>query len=323
MYLRVKYAETEKGICVLRCYGYERTLVIPDELMGRPVTELAPYACSSSDSGDRWKKYEIQETVLHEEEKLPGKEQELAGELLTEVYLPRHLKRIGTYAFYFCRQLKILHVQGELEDIEGGAFMWCKGLNRLIFRNIPWENKVVYNVLSEFTQELEASLFFADGTTLTLTFPEYYEESVENTPARIIDTHWHGSGYKYRQCFPERKLDLGGYDRLFPYAVANELPDTCIHLACNRLKNPLSMTEEAKRQYQEFLREHGKELVRDAVKQEDLECFLFMEKQGFLDEELAAFAARLAAERGAAEVGSFLMDYRRRHSGRRKKTFEL
>ena len=39
----------------------------------------------------------------------------LAGELLTEVYLPRHLKRIGTYAFYFCRQLKILHVQGELE----------------------------------------------------------------------------------------------------------------------------------------------------------------------------------------------------------------
>ena len=104
MYLRVKYAETENGICVLRCYGYEQTLVIPDELMGRPVTELAPYACSSSDPGDRWKKYEIQETVLHEEEKLPGEEQELAGELLTEVYLPRHLKRIGTYAFYFCRQ---------------------------------------------------------------------------------------------------------------------------------------------------------------------------------------------------------------------------
>ena len=54
MYLRVKYAETENGICVLRCYGYEQTLVIPDELMGRPVTELAPYACSSSDPGDRW-----------------------------------------------------------------------------------------------------------------------------------------------------------------------------------------------------------------------------------------------------------------------------
>ena len=49
MYLRVKYAETENGICVLRCYGYEQTLVIPDELMGRPVTELAPYACSSSE----------------------------------------------------------------------------------------------------------------------------------------------------------------------------------------------------------------------------------------------------------------------------------
>ncbi len=323
MYLRVKYAETENGICVLRCYGYEQTLVIPDELMGHPVTELAPYACSSSDPGDRWKKYEIQETVLHEEEKLPGEEQELTGELLTEVYLPKHLKRIGTYAFYFCRQLKILHAQGELEDIEGGAFMWCKGLNRLTFRNIPWENKVVYNVLSEFTQELEASLFFADGTTLTLTFPEYYEESVENTPARIIDTYWHGSGYKYRQCFPERKLDLGGYDRLFPYAVANELPDTCLQLALNRLKYPLSLTEEAAGQYRKFLADHGKELVKRAVQKEDPDLLALMEEQGLLSEELTAFATSYAAERGAAEVGSFLMDYRRRHSGRRKKTFEL
>lgn len=99
---------TESEICgdrkwdrVLRCYGYEQTLVIPDELMGRPVTELAPYACSSSDPGDRWKKYEIQETVLHEEEKLPGEEQELAGELLTEVYLPRHLKRSAPMPFIF------------------------------------------------------------------------------------------------------------------------------------------------------------------------------------------------------------------------------
>ena len=230
MYLRVKYAQTETGICILRCYGYEQTLVIPDVIDGRPVTELAPYACSSSDPGDRWKNYEIQETVLHEEEQLPGEEQELRGERLTEVYLPRHLKKIGAYAFYFCRKLTTLHVQGELEDIEGGAFMWCKGLNRLTFHNVPWENKVVYNVLSEFTQELEASLYFTDGTMLTLTFPEYYEESVENTPARIIDTHWHGSGYKYRQCFPERKLDLVGYDKLFPYAVANELPPVEISL---------------------------------------------------------------------------------------------
>ena len=156
-----------------------------------------------------------------------------------------------------------------------------------------------------------------------MTFPEYYEESVENTPARIIDTHWHGSGYKYRQCFPERKLDLGGYDRLFPYAVANELPDTCLQLALNRLKYPLSLTEEAAGQYRKFLADHGKELVKQAVQKEDPDLLVLMEEQGLLSEELTAFATSYAAERGAAEVGSFLMDYRRRHSGRRKKTFEL
>lgn len=323
MYIRIQYAKIKTGICILRCYGYEQTLVLPDKIEGCPVTALAPYACSSSDPGDRWKNYEILETVLHEEEKLPGEARMLCGEELTEVYLPRHLKKIGAYAFYFCRKLRTLHVQGELEEIEGGAFMWCKGLNRLTFRNVPWENKVVYNVLSEFTQELEAELYFTNGTTLTLTFPEYYEESVENTPARIIDTHWHGSGYKYRQCFPERKLDLTGYDKLFPYAVANELPDTCVQLALNRLSYPLSLSEEAAVQYREFLAGHGKELVKRAVQQEDPDLLALMEEQGLLSEELAAFATQYAAERGAAEVGSFLMDYRRRHSGRKKKTFEL
>ena len=101
--------------------------------------------------------------------------------------------------------------------------MWCKGLNRLTFRNIPWENKVVYNVLSEFTQELEASLFFADGTTLTLTFPEYYEESVENTPARITETHVHGCGHRYRYCFENTQLLFREYDSLFPYMKARKM----------------------------------------------------------------------------------------------------
>ena len=105
--------------------------------------------------------------------------------------------------------------------------------------------------------------------------------------------------------------------------MANELPDTCLQLALNRLKYPLSLTEEAAGQYRKFLTDHGKELVKRAVQKEDPDLLVLMEEQGLLSEELTAFATSYAAERGAAEVGSFLMDYRRRHSGRRKKTFEL
>ena len=63
--------------------------------------------------------------------------------------------------------------------------------------------------------------------------------------------------------------------------------------------------------------------VSAKVQKEDPDLLALMEEQGLLSEELTAFATPYAAERGAAEVGSFLMDYRRRHSGRRKKTFEL
>lgn len=40
-----------------------------------------------------------------------------------------------------------------------------------------------------------------------LLFPEHYEEAVENTPARILETHHHGAGGYYRQCFYNRELD--------------------------------------------------------------------------------------------------------------------
>ena len=112
--------------------------------------------------------------------------------------------------------------------------MWCRAVEQITFHEVTPAENGVSKVLGELTQELETEIFYTDGMQVRLTFPEYYEEAVENTPARIIDTHWHGSGYKYRQCFPETKLNLRLYDELFPYAVANEFGDTCMNLALNR-----------------------------------------------------------------------------------------
>ena len=63
--------------------------------------------------------------------------------------------------------------------------------------------------------------------------------------------------------------------------------------------------------------------MKQAVQKEDPDLLGLLEVQGDLSEELSGFAIQDAAVGGAAVVGSFLMDYRRRHSGRRKKTFEL
>lgn len=321
MYLRVEYTETENDICICRCYGYEDVLVIPDKILGKPVTALYDYALSSS--SPRKEPKEVRQIVLNEEEQGFAGECALEGEFLREVYLPSSLKRIGDYAFYMCRNLHTIHFQGELEYLGGGAFVWCRGLSRLTFCHVPKDGHGIYSVLAELTQELETEILWDEGTELYLTVPEYYEESVENTPARIIDIHWHGSGYKYRQCFSGGKLDLRHYDELFPYAVANEFPGTCISLALNRLRTPVQLSDGAREAYTAFLKAHMEELLRTAIREDDLEKIRFLALGGLLDREDVEQAAELAARRQSAEIGSFLMDYQREHFRPKKKTFEL
>lgn len=326
MYLKLEYTEQEDGICICRCYGYEDILVLPEEILGRPVTALHDYALSGSRPGKAPEG--VKQVVLHEEEQGFTDEKELSGEFLKEVYLPKSLKRIGDYAFYLCRNLHTLHIQGNLETMGGGVFVWCRALSLLTFSDVSYEHHGMNGVLSELTQELETEITYRDGVNLRLTFPEYYEESVENTPARIIDIHWHGSGYKYRQCFPETKLDLKRYDELFPYAVANEFVPTCMKIALNRLMTPVQLSEKAREGYLNFLQEHMEELLTQAVREENLEQVRFLSEleihgQRLLTKEAADLALALAARKEAAELASFLMDYKRKYFRTGRKTFEL
>ena len=261
--------------------------------------------------------------MLKPEEKGFGEPSELCGKQLTEVYLPSGLRLIGDYAFYFCRNLKVIHFHGNIEEVGGGAFMWCRAVEQITFHEVTPAENGVSKVLGELTQELETEIFYTDGMRVRLTFPEYYEEAVENTPARIIDTHWHGSGYKYRQCFPETKLNLRLYDELFPYAVANEFGDTCMNLALNRLRTPVQLSEKAREQYLDYLGGQMQHLLERTIKEQDLETLELLCEQKLLSEENMSQAAKLAAGQGAAELGSYLLEEKRKRFRPVKKTFDL
>lgn len=321
MYLRLDYIEREDGICICRCYGYEEVLVLPETIDGKPVTALYDYALSGS--RPRIEPVNVKQVVQNEAERGFSEEAELSGEFIKEVYLPGTLRRIGDYAFYFCRNLESLHFQGDLEKLGGGAFVWCRGLKKVTFDGVSRENYGIKGVLSELTQELEAEICYKDGEKLCLTFPEYYEESVENTPARIIDIHWHGSGYKYRQCFPGTSLDLKRYDALFPHAVANEFTDTCIRLAMNRLRFPVQLSSQARERYEAYVREHENEILKACIQEDDMEVLFFLAGNGYLDKEHTDRAVELSSRLQRAEFCSFLMDYRREHFQIGRKTFEL
>lgn len=323
MYLEIDYEERNTGIRIWRCRGYGEVLKLPEMIDGKMVTELAPYALSSSRPAEEPDPSIIKHVELELEEKGFGEPSELCGKQLTEVYFPSGLRLIGDYALYFCRNLKVIHFYGNIEDVGGGAFMWCRSVERLTFHGVTPAENGVPKVLGELTQELETEISFTDGVTVRLTFPEYYEEAVENTPARIIDTHWHGSGYKYRQCFPETKLNLRLYDDLFPYAVANEFGDTCINLTLNRLRTPVQLPDAAREQYQTYLKGQMERLLERTIRAQDLDTLELLCEQELLSAEDMTRAAKLSAEQGAAELGSYLMEEKRKRFRPAKKTFDL
>ena len=89
-----------------------------------------------------------------------------------------------------------------------------------------------------------------------LIFPEYFEDSVENTPARIVCIETHGCGHRYRYCFAGRVFQYRGYDELFPHVQVQEKEELVTELALGRLLYPKELSEKFREQYQTYIREH-------------------------------------------------------------------
>lgn len=99
----------------------------------------------------------------------------------------------------------------------------------------------------------------ADGkiTQARLIFPEYYEESVENTPARILFIETHGCGHRYRYCFVNRQFQFRGYDELFPHVKVQESEELVTELALGRLLYPVELTPRFEAMYREYVKSTG------------------------------------------------------------------
>lgn len=242
------YRKTPEGICLERCYTLDGAPVLPERMDGMPVTELDRYFFSQTVRGRE---------VPPEE--LNG-EPELCGSGLDELTLPEYLRKIGPYAFYNCFHLKTLSFWSTVEDWGAGVFTGCTGIKHLKIRVVPGRKSCFKEVLSELRQELMADYLDPEGRLLArLVFPEFFEESVENTPARIIMREMHGCGHMYRYCFEDTQFQFREYDHLFPNTVIQERPGLAAQMAVYRLYWPWGLTDEFKDQYWEFLKQHPRE----------------------------------------------------------------
>ena len=201
-----------------------------------------------------------------------GRSEEEQRELqeIQEIRIPDGIRELGNYTFYGCRNLMTLEMTDSVKTIGGGSFTGCGALRKLHVLMEPGGTSCIRDVVSETFHEVYVSIRFRNSSEgAELIFPEYYEEGVENTPARILETHYHGCGYKYRQCFLEKKVDYQGYDRLFYLAKVNEKPEILLPMAMGRLLWPWDLGSQAEEEYLEYMKEHVLECGLYYMEQED------------------------------------------------------
>ena len=123
--MRFLYEETAAGIRILRSFGGNPSVVLPEMVEGKPVTELGSYAFSDHiDQKDLEKAIETGRFCREDGETADGTDENLSvsGEKVSEVFLPETLKKIGRYAFYNCRKLKKIALGGTCMDVGAGVF---------------------------------------------------------------------------------------------------------------------------------------------------------------------------------------------------------
>ena len=174
------YEKTDAGIRILRCYGTSSQVAVPSMLDGMPVTELSAYAFAES---------------MEQEPKNSSGLPCICGTALESLSLPDTIRRLGRYLFYNCTRLSQFSFYSSIAFIGAGAFTGCESLRRLIFYQEKGPS-CLREILQDLKQEVLVDCYLPGEKDLSyrLVYPEFFEEAIENTPARIISTQRHGMG---------------------------------------------------------------------------------------------------------------------------------
>lgn len=323
--MKIYYREKSGGIEILRCFGMGGRVEIPGMIEDKLVISAAPYAFSSHMN----EKEELKNAGLWEVSDGLGfgrEEHVLAGNDVEEIVFPDTLKEIGRYIFYGCGNLRKLEFSDSLMQIGCGAFTGCHALEKLTVHMRQGKKSGVKEMLGEMWQRIDVNFLYEyeeDGieksdimhrrenkSEARLVFPEHYDEAVENTPARILYTEYHGSGSNYRQCFYDRELNYQEYDRLFEMAVAMDKLEVLVDMSFGRLEFPYGLTGNARENYREYIRKNLEDIAEYLVKQEDMHRLEMISSQKLWTLEGIDSALDCASKRKETEVSAFLMNER-------------
>lgn len=327
---RIYYKKTEQGAQLVRLFSGDTDIAVPGEIDKVPVVSIAPYAFS------KHKEEEEKDILVYEEENqesiYAGEIAEKCGDNLTAVHLPGQVREVGNYAFYGCRNLRLFHASDRLTRMGSGVFTGCR-LKEVELDFYEGAQSCLKEILTDIRYEIMATLRYQGGETAKVLFPEYYADAVENTPARIVETHYYGSGGDYRECFYRRELDFEKYDRMFILSQARDEGAATANLAAARLLYPYRLSEKAKEQYQSYIKEHMNLLAGEWIKliaenrtmpaADPARIIEYCGREQLFTGESIGAAIDLAVQYGQAELAGRLMEVQRIHFRKKKKTFDL
>lgn len=312
--MRFAYEIKDGCAVVLRCYDFGNEAELPEHIDGCPVTELGAYAFSAHLDRERFlqdlengtvKIWNAETGVREDQAPDPGNAPELMGMQVEKVSLPSGLRKIGAYAFYNCNALAELHFHSSLKDLGAGLFTGCHHLGQLQVTLDETETSCLKEILIEVPEKMAVTV--KGQMEARLLFPEFFEESVENTPARILMTHMHGSGMNFRNSFYMKKLDFRAYDACYYMARAEEDFDTVLEMTLDRLQYPVGLSAERREDYENWLGAHLGQAFARAVERRDLDQLMWLSENGKPDTELLSRMAVKAAE-GFPEGVAYLQD---------------
>lgn len=293
---------TAEGVAVLRCAADTAHVVLPDRVLGQPVTALGPYALSQREPDlSGWTDaFQVHVTC-------GGTEPQHDASAIRSLVLPAGLKTVGDYAFYNCRNLAHLTLTGSVERLGSDSFMNCPV--RSIALDLGADGKSCLRLLlADCLADLEVALRLPDGAEARLFFPAYREELELLAAPHIFQTRIQGGGYACRQCVQNGVVDFGAYDGCLDRLLAeHDFPSAC-RMALDRLRWPLRLSAGAASAYRAVLSDHGAEAVALLLDHRDTEGLSFLLSQRLLSPAQRAAACDAARQRGNTEALALLLE---------------
>ena len=293
---------TPEGVTVLRCAAGTPHVVLPDRVLGAPVTALGPYALSQRepDLSGCTDAFRVHVTC-------GGPEPRHDASVIRSVVLPTMLRTVGDYTFYNCRNLSRLTLTGSVERLGSDSFMNCP-LQSITLTLGEDGRSCLRPLLADCVADLEVVLRFPGGAEARLFFPAWHEELELLAAPHIFQTRIQGGGYACRQCVRDGIVDFGAYDSCLDRFLAEHDFLSICRMALDRLRWPLRLSAGAASAYRAVLSDHGAEATSLLLDRRDTEGLSFLLSQRLLSPAQRAAACDAARQRGNTEALALLLE---------------